>query len=94
MLRRLHKLASTSARLRRLSVEKQAGLNPIPAINSAASAPIRAVGRWASKNKLTAAGVGLGAVAAPAMASGTYKKHKAGFDPAVSSVKMGLPPPQ
>lgn len=77
-MRKLAELAKTSSALR-AGVLKQAGL-------------LSAAGRFALKNPLTTALTGAGVVGGGKAAKGKYDQHKAGFDPAVNQMMLGLPP--
>lgn len=77
-MRKLAELAKMSGALR-AGVLKQAGL-------------LSSVASLAAKKPITTAMVGMGAVGGVKASKGKYDEHKAGFDPAVNQMMLGLPP--
>jgi hypothetical protein len=51
-----------------------------------------AVGKAAIKSPLTSAMTGVGVVGGAKASKGKYDQNKAGFDPAVNQMMLGLPP--
>ena len=78
-MRKLADLAKMSGALRAGAVVKQAGL-------------LSSVASLAAKKPVATALVGMGAVGGAKASKGKYDEHKAGFDPAVNQMMLGLPP--
>lgn len=85
-MEKLAELAARSASLREAALRKEAGLF------GAGIAAAKAIGGFAVKNPMAALGIGVTGALAPMVAKGSFKKNRAGFDPAMQQAMLGPPP--
>jgi hypothetical protein len=83
---KLAELAARSASLREASLRKEAGLF------DAGIKAAKGLGSLAVKNPMAALGAGVIAAVAPGAVKGSFKKNRAGFDPAMHEAMHGPPP--